>query len=313
VSGRPITTLRDRRLAEAAVLVVMVTWAANFIVVKAAIVVIPPIAFAALRFGLAGIFLLVLLRWREGSIWLPRRDALAIAGLGVLGFGIYQVLWATALHDIAAGDSAILVASTPIFTALLAVAAGSDVLTPLKLAGALISFLGVGIVIAGGHGLALGTSLVGDALTIVAAVCWAGYSAFGAPILRRHSPLRTSAWAVVAGAVFLAVPGIPLFTGTDLASVGGDAWAAVLFSALIPAGVANVVVLHGIKLLGPTRVTTLQYFVPAFAVVLAFVFLHEPIRLAQVLGGVVIVVGILISRRGFTWPARPTRQPWAGG
>lgn len=313
MSGRPITTLRDRRLAEAAVLVVMVTWAANFIVVKAAIVVIPPIAFAALRFGLAGIFLLVLLRWREGSIWLPRRDALAIAGLGVLGFGIYQVLWATALHDIAAGDSAILVASTPIFTALLAVAAGSDVLTPLKLAGALISFLGVGIVIAGGHGLALGTSLVGDALTIVAAVCWAGYSAFGAPILRRHSPLRTSAWAVVAGAVFLAVPGIPLLLGTDLASVGGDAWAAVLFSALIPAGVANVVVLHGIKLLGPTRVTTLQYFVPAFAVVLAFVFLHEPIRLAQVLGGVVIVVGILISRRGFTWPARPTRQPWAGG
>src|SRR5205823_6037405 len=113
LSARQVA-VRERRLAEVAVLGVMVLWAANFIVVKTAVAVLPPVGFTFLRFSLASITLLVLLRWREGSMGLPRRDLIAICALGGLGFGVYQILWTTGLTTIAAGDSALIIAATPV-------------------------------------------------------------------------------------------------------------------------------------------------------------------------------------------------------
>jgi drug/metabolite transporter (DMT)-like permease len=65
------------------------------------------------------------------------------------------------------------------------------------------------------------------------------------------------------------------------------------------------VVFHGVKLLGPTRVTAYQFLIPFFAVVLAALFIAEPIRPTQILGGLVIVAGILVTRSGSLggrWP-----------
>ena len=289
---------RERRLGELAVLGVMVLWAFNFIVVKSAVTVLPPVGFTFLRFAIASTTLLVLLRWREGSIGLPRRDLIAICGLGALGFGIYQILWTTGLKAIAAGDSALIIASTPVLVAFLAVIARSDVLTPAKVLGGTVSFAGVAAVIASGPGLSLGGSVFGEAITLVAAVCWAIYTAFGAPFLRRHSPLRTTAWATVAGTVVL----VPI-AASQLATVdGSDFTPAVLgalaYSGFLAAGVANVIVLNGVRLIGPTRTSAYQFLVPALAVLLAFLFLSEPIRAGQVIGGVVIVAGVLITRGG---------------
>lgn len=274
----------------------MAFWAANFIVVKAANEQIPPVTFAFMRFGIAALTLLIGLRVMEGGISLPRRDVVPVLGLGALGFGVYQVLWATALQDIPAGDSALLVASTPVLTALLAVWSGADVLTRTKLLGSLVSFAGVAVIVAAGPGLNLGASLVGDLLTLGAALCWSIYTAFGAPILRRHSPLRTTAWAMVGGSLVLAVPGVLQAIGLDWSAVSGDAWAGLAFSAFLPAGIANVVVFSAIRLLGPTRITAFQFLVPFIAVLMGAAFLSEPVRIDQLLGGVIIVLGVAIAR-----------------
>jgi drug/metabolite transporter (DMT)-like permease len=297
----------ERRLAEVGVLVVMVLWAANFIVVKSAVGVLPPVGFTFLRFVIASVTLLALLRWREGSIALPRRDFLAICGLGALGFGVYQILWTTGLTTVAAGDSALIIAATPVLVAILAVAARSDVLTPAKLLGAIVSFVGVGAVIASGPGLTLGRSIGGEALTLLGAGCWSFYMAFGAPYLGRYSPLRATAWATVAGTVVLA----PIAT-VQLTTVSGDAFTpgvlgAVLYSGFLAAGVSNVVVQNGIRVVGPTRTAAYQFLVPALAVLLAAAFLAEPIRPGQIVGGLVIVAGVLITRGGL--PFRITRVP----
>ncbi len=236
------------------------------------------------------------LRWREGSIGLPRRDLLGVLALGALGFGVYQILWATALQDIPAGDSALLIATTPVLTALLASATGGDVLTRTKLIGGLVSFCGVAVVISAGPGFGLTASLIGDALTLGAAIMWAVYTAFGSPILRRHSPLRTTAWAMVGGTAVLALPGLSQVPGADWPAVEAAAWAGLLYSSLIPAGLSNVVVFHAIRLLGPTRITAYQFLVPFIAVILGAMFLAEPVRIEQVLGGVVIVLGVVLTR-----------------
>ena len=283
----------------------MVFWAGNFIVVKGAIGILPPVGFTFLRYVLASVTLLALLRWRTGTIRPPRGDIRALALLGIVGFGCYQILWPVALQTIPAGDSALLIATTPVLTALMAAATRADQPNPAKLTGALISFIGVAMVIAAGQRLDLGVSLVGDALTIVAAMCWATYTVFGARILRRHSPLVATTWAIVAGTLFMAPVGIAQLVSSDLSGFGLPVVLAVLYSGTLAAGVANVVVFHGLKLLGPTRVTALQSLVPALAVVLAALFLGEAIRPAQVIGGVVILGGVALLRRG-AWPGRRT-------
>ncbi len=213
-------TAADRHLAELGVLVVMVFWAGNFIVVKGAIGILPPVGFTFLRYVLASVTLLALLRWRTGTIRLPHGDILPIALLGVIGFGCYQILWPVALQSIPAGDSALLIATTPVLTALMAAATRADAPNAAKLTGALISFVGVAMVIAAGQRLDLGVSLVGDLLTIAAATCWAIYTVFGARILRRHSPLVATTWAIVAGTLFIAPVGIAQLATSDLAGVG---------------------------------------------------------------------------------------------
>jgi drug/metabolite transporter (DMT)-like permease len=289
---------RERRIAELAVLGVMVLWAFNFIVVKTAVAVLPPVGFTFLRFAIASTTLLLLLRWREGSIGLPRRDLVAICGLGALGFGIYQILWTTGLTLMPAGDSALIIASTPVLVAILAVIAGSDILTRSKLVGGLISFVGVALVIASGAGLSLGESLAGESITLLAALCWSVYLAFGAPFLGRHTPLRATTWATVAGTIVLAPVAIVQLASAGLTEVPVDAVGAVLYSGFLAAGVSNVIVQNGVKVIGPTRTSAFQFLVPALAVVFAFVFLAEPIRAGQVLGGLVIVAGVLITRGG---------------
>jgi drug/metabolite transporter (DMT)-like permease len=160
----------------------------------------------------------------------------------------------------------------------------------------LISFIGVAIVIASGPGLSIGGSLVGEAITFGAAVLWSIYTAFGAPLLRRHSPLRATAWATVAGTVVLAPVGIAQLATVDQAAYTTEVAGAILYSGFLAAGISNVVVQHGVKVIGPTRTSALQFLVPALAVVLAAAFLSEPIRPGQIIGGLVIVAGIVLLR-----------------
>jgi drug/metabolite transporter (DMT)-like permease len=303
-SLRRASTVQERRLAEAAVLLVMVFWAGNFIAIKGSLDVLPPVGFTFLRFVIASLTLLLLLRWREGSVRLARRDVPRIALLGALGFGLYQILWTSALGEIRAGDSAVLIATTPVLTALLAIVLGADALTPVRLVGAVLSFAGVAIVVAaGGQGLGLDGSLPGYLVTLLAAASWAVYTVLGVPILRDNSPLRLTTWATIAGTLVMLPLALAQLSSVDPAKLRVETGLAVLYSATLAAGVGNVVVLHGVHLLGPTRVSALQTLVPALAVVLAAIVLHEPITPGQVVGGAVILLGVALTRRR-SWPTR---------
>jgi drug/metabolite transporter (DMT)-like permease len=291
----------DRRFAELAVVAVMVIWAGNFIVVKDVTSHFPPIGFTFLRYGLSSVALLAILRWYEGTVALPRPDVRRIFLLGALGFGAYQMLWTVGLQSIPAGDSALIIAATPVFTAVLAVAAGAETLNRMKFAGAVLSFVGVVIVIAAGIGVSMSGSLLGSALTLVAALCWATYTAFAAPVLRHHSPLVLTTWATIAGTLVMAPIGIGqlLAPGAIGAEQTDDLLPIVLaiaYSGLLAAALSNVVVFNGVRLLGPTRIITLQSLVPAMAVVLAAIFLNEPIRPVQVIGGGIIILGVALTR-----------------
>ena len=133
----------------------MVVWAANFIVVKDVIGILPPVAFTFMRYALAAAALLVFLRWSEGTVAIPRRGLVRILVLGGLGFGVYQMLWTVGLQTIPAGDSALIIAASPVLTAVLAALIGTDTLSPAKAFGVVLSFFGVIVVIGSGVGIEL--------------------------------------------------------------------------------------------------------------------------------------------------------------
>ena len=142
-------------------------------------------------------------------------------------------------------------------------------------------------------------------ITLAAAVCWSVYTAFAGPYLRRISPLRATAWATVAGTAVLAPIAIVQLGTVDLARAGPEVAGAIVYAGLLAAGVSNVIVLNGVKVVGPTRTAALQFLVPALAVLLAALFLREPIRVGQVIGGVVIIAGVLLTRRSGGGSLRP--------
>ena len=238
-----------------------------------------------------------------GAIRRPTGLTVRLIVLGMLGFGCYQVAWTIGLTQITAGDSALIVAASPVFVALLAGAVGMDRLTPPKLAGALIAFAGVALVIAGGHELSLGASLAGDALTLLAAILWAVYTVIGTRMLRRVDPLQATAWSVLGGTLLLVPLGIWEAVTSPPVAVTLPAVVAVLYSGTLAAGTANVLVFNAIRYIGPTRASVNQLLVPVGAVILGALFLSEPIRPAQVVGGAVIILGLSLTRRRTVLPA----------
>ena len=179
-----------------------------------------------------------------------------------------------------------------------------DRLTLPKLAGALIAFAGVALVIAGGHELALGASLAGDALTLLAACLWAVYTVIGTRMLRRVDPLQATAWAVLGGTLLLVPFGAwELVTSPPVAvDVAGGRR---LFSTRAPSPRERPTSWCSTRsgYVGPTRATVNQFLVPVGAVILGALFLAEPIRPAQVAGGAVIILGLSLTRRRTVLPA----------
>ena len=293
-AGQP--SARVRLLAEIAILLVMLTWGANVVAVKAVLADVPPILFAFVRFGSAFLVLLAVLKWREGSVGLPRGDILPLLLLGLAGFGLYQDLWASALGRTTASNSALITAATPVSTMLIAAAVGSDTLSRGKVIGAAISLSGAVGVVGATHGFGFTGASAGDLMTFIATLCWACYVAFGAPVLRRHSPLRTATWAIGFGCLgMLPLAGWQLTT-FDPSHIHASTIGLFLFCSLLAAAAANVVMFEAVKVLGPTRAMLFQFLVPAFAVVLAALFLGEAIVVGQVVGGAVIVLGIIVAR-----------------
>ena len=133
-------------------------------------------------------------------------------------------------------------------------------------------------------------------MTLAATVLWACYVAFGAPVLRRHSPLRTATWAIGFGCLGMLPLALIEAPSLDLSSVSLGTLGLLVYCALLPAAAGNVLLFAAIKVLGPTRVMLFQFLVPAFAVAMAAVFLGEAIVLGQLIGGLVIVLGILVAR-----------------
>jgi drug/metabolite transporter (DMT)-like permease len=282
-------------------LVTIGLWAINFTVVKTVISgTLPPIAFTALRFTLATIIMLFALRSSRDEQPLTRSDVLKMAGLGLLGNSLYQVMFINGLNNTSATNSALILASSPIFVAVFGALFKIERLKALGWLGIGLSFAGLAIVIFGNAPVeeAGKNNLLGDVLSLGAAMAWGAYTLLVAPVVKQHSPIRVSALSIAFGTLPLIVVATPTFLTLDWSKVGLNSWLGVLYSGGLAIAVGYVIWNRGVQHIGSARTAVYSNLIPVLAAVFAFFVRGDALTIYHLIGAVVILAGIALTRWG---------------
>jgi len=279
-------------------------WAVNFIVIKNVISgALPPIAFTALRFVVASLVLLPLLRGlTPAERAVNGSDRWKIVGLGLIGNSLYQVFFITALANTLPTNAALILATPPVFIALIGAAFKLEKLTRLAWLGIFMSFGGIALVILGNTPTETSSSaanpLLGDLLALGAAIMWALYTLLAAPVLKRHSPIKLTALTVAVGTVPLLVIATPSFLTTDWSSVGLAAWLGVLYCGGLAIALGYVMWNRAVQHVGAARTAVYSNLTPVLVAIIAWLIRGDPLTVYHVVGAIIILTGITLTRLG---------------
>jgi drug/metabolite transporter (DMT)-like permease len=264
--------------------------------VKYAVGFVPPLPFAALRFILAGLVLLAVLRLFGSEGGIGRRDLLALAGVGVVGVALNNATFTYGVSMTSASDTALIVATAPLWGMLLGFVLGLERPKLKGLVGVGLALFGVGMIVYQGLG-ASGTSLTGDLLVMGAAACWGSYAVLSLPLLKRYSPLVVAAYTMLFGG--LAVLPFASFglLNTDWEAVSAGGWAAAAYSALLVAAFGFTSWQRGVARIGANRMLVYQYLVTLTGVLAGVVLFHEDFGLDKALGTAILLSGVYLARR----------------
>jgi drug/metabolite transporter (DMT)-like permease len=284
-----------RPTADLMLLATVSLWALNFTVSKYILDEgFQPLAYSSVRYACAAlIFAGITLAW-EGSLRIGRRD-LPLIILGAVVLFVNQLSFVYALRFTTATTVALVFGTLPIFTALVARSTGVEHLSLRFWVAAGLSFCGVALVAIGSGGN-LSTNLKGDGLALLGAATWAAYSVGIAPLMRRYSPFRLSAIFLIAVTVLLTAVGSRQLADQSF-EFGALVWVGFAFAVLGPLVVTNLLWFTAIDRVGPSRASLFANLQPFLAAIIALVLLSENITAVQIIGGVGIAGGIVLSRR----------------
>jgi drug/metabolite transporter (DMT)-like permease len=294
-AARSAPATRPGIAADLGMLLVTIIWGVNFSVTKGAFASFPPLAFTGVRFGLASLLLIPLVRHMEGAEPLPRGALVRLIVLGVVGNTLYQLAWISGLERTSASNSALILAAMPTIVAVMAVALRLEPYRPKVLGGVVVASLGVVLVVAArGTGFGAAT-MAGDLLTLGAVVCWAGYTLGLRSLPPDISPLRVTMVTTVAGAPVLLLAGLPAMLSMDWSAVGWQGWAALAYATLLSLLVAYLIWNRSVQVVGPSRTVIYMCLTPLIAVIAAALLLGERPRPLQAVGAALIIAGVVMT------------------
>lgn len=257
---------------------------------------IGPASLALLRYAIA-VLCLVPPVVACGRIRFAPRDLIVVMGLGIVQFGVLIALLNVGLTFMPSTRAALLFATFPLLTMVVAALLGRERLSGAKTAGVILTIVGVGatlgenLLVQGGRNEWMGALAV-----LAAALCGAVCSVLYRPYLARYPTLPVGALAMLASVVFLAgLAGAEGFF-VDPLRLTGSGWAAILFIGG-SSGIGYVLWLWALKHTTPTRVTVFLSLSPVTAALLGALLLGEPLTPGTLVGLAGVVGGLWLATR----------------
>jgi drug/metabolite transporter (DMT)-like permease len=282
-------------------LLAIVLWAVNFSLVKVALKEMSPLGFNGLRLAFASFVLVGFLAVSKENFRVAKRDLWRLVALGIVGNTAYQLLFIHGIDKTSASNSAIIIAITPVFIALLSSVLKHERLNWASWAGILISFGGFCLLIirsSGGVSVS-GEGVKGDLMILAGTLCWAVYTVLAKPLLNTLSPLKLTASTMVFGTLFFLPWAIRDIYRLPYALVSFKAWFSLLYSGLFALAVCYVIWYKSVQRVGNSRTAIYDNLMPLLTVVFAALLIREEISWLQIVGMLVIVVGVYLTRSGY--------------
>ncbi len=282
----------------AQILLVAVIWGASFMFIKVELDAgVAPVHIALLRCVFGAGALLVILRLRGERVPRDRELWKHLLVVAALMNAMPFVLFAYGETEVSSLLAGIFNATTPLLTLVFSLAVLPDERpTQRKVAGLLVGFAGVLVVLAPWNGLG-GGSLLGALACLGAATCYG----LGFPYMRRNlggrpeSSVAISAVQVCLGSLLLAFTA-PLGALPGRA-LGLDAWLSILALGALGTGVAYIMNLNVVRAAGAQTASMVTYLVPIFAVFFGVTILAEGLTWHEPAGGLLIVAGVALAQR----------------
>jgi drug/metabolite transporter (DMT)-like permease len=251
---------------------------------------LPVASMLAVRFGIAGVALALMLAVRRESLRPARGEGWRLAVLGSAGYAVEATFFFLALGRGSASAVTLLFFTYPVMVAALSALFGMGVPGWLVGGSLVAAVAGAAMVIASGGGLDISAS--GIAFALASAFTFSFYL-LGADALVSHtSPLVSAMWVSAAASVALGL--YSLAGGVERFPEGVDEWLRVTAMGLLTAG-AFVLLFLGLRRVGAVRTAIIAALEPVVASLMATTILHEPLRPGVALGGVLILAGAVAA------------------
>ncbi|QOZ34949.1 DMT family transporter [Bradyrhizobium sp. CCBAU 53421] len=255
---------------------------------------IDPLAIGAFRFGIGVLLLLPPALLQRGS-WPPRRDWPGVAGLGLLFFAAFPILFNASLIFTTAARGALALSTLPLLTMLIGAALGAEPLTARKTTGVLVTILGVSMALLSGLATAPAGAWRGDLLMVAAALCMALYSIWSKPYIRRSGPIPFTTLAMAAGAAVLITGSLLRGSFARVAGFGAPQWFGAIYLGAFGAALTFYLWAFALERTTPTRVAISVTVNPIAASLVGAALLGEPLSWNLMAGIVTVFAGIWIA------------------
>jgi drug/metabolite transporter (DMT)-like permease len=287
---------KNRILPTLSALFAVVIWGGTFIATKIALREVSPATIVWIRFGI-GVFILGATVLARRQFAVPERgEWMYFASLGFLGVTFHQWLQANGLITAQATTTAWIVASTPVFVAILGWLVLKEKMGWRRVGGIALAAFGVLLIVSKGNLLSLfagkeGT--VGDFLIFISAINWAVFSILSRRELARHPAARMMFYVMLLGWLFTCIwifgfgPGL-----SEIPQLSPKGWGAILMLGIFGSGLAYIAWYDALQALPASQLGVFLNIEPLVTTLLAAVMINEPITLITLLGGAIIIGGV---------------------
>lgn len=279
----------------------VVVWGGTFIATKIALKEASPATIVWLRFSMGVVILGVTVVLRKQFAWPEKSEWLYFALLGFIGVTFHQWLQATGLQTAKATTTAWIVATTPVFIAILGWFALKEKLGWIQIGGIALAAFGVLLIVSKGNIPALfagqeGT--FGDVLIFISALNWAVYTILSRRELARHPAARMMFFVMLLGWLFTNIwifgfgPGL-----SEISQLTSSGWGAVLILGIFGSGLAYIAYYDALQALPASQLGAFLNIEPLVTALLAAVMIGENITIISLVGGAVIIFGVWLVNK----------------